>query len=97
MEPLVHPAGTGNVKASIDRIEKMRSISVKLEATFLSEMLKSAGLGAPSASFGGGAGEEQYSSFLVEAQAAEIAQAGGIGLSEIVFTELMERYRNDPR
>lgn len=97
MEPLMHPATAGTVKASIDQIEKMRNVSVKLEATFLSEMLKSAGLGAPSGDFGGGAGEEQFSSFLVDAQATQIARAGGVGLSEMIFAELMERYGNDAR
>lgn len=63
----------------------------KLEASFLAEMLKSTGLGAPSESFGGGPGEEQFESFLRQAQADQMVKKGGIGLSEVLFESLMER------
>ena len=63
----------------------LRDAAVKLEATFLAEMLKSAGLGEGSNSFGGGIGEEQFSSFLVQAQAEALAESGGIGLAEALF------------
>ncbi|NUH66794.1 rod-binding protein [Sulfitobacter sp. S0837] len=63
----------------------------KLEASFLAEMLKSAGLGATSAEFGGGAGEDQFSSFLVQEQAMAMVKAGGIGLSESLYEALKER------
>lgn len=53
---------------------KLRDAAQKLEATFLAEMLKSAGLGTPRDSFGGGKGEEQFASFLREAQAEEMAK-----------------------
>lgn len=62
-----------------------------LEATFLSEMLKSAGVGAPRTSFGGGAGEEHFASFLREEQAAEMVKAGGIGLAEVLFNAMKVR------
>ncbi|MDF0601940.1 rod-binding protein [Psychromarinibacter sp. C21-152] len=62
-----------------------------LEATFLTEMLKSAGFGETRDSFGGGVGEDQFSSFLVRAQAEEMARAGGIGLAESLFEALKER------
>jgi len=70
---------------------KLRDAAQKLEATFLSEMLKSAGLGTPRDSFGGGKGEEQFSSFLREAQAKEMAKAGGIGLAEALFEAMKVR------
>ncbi|MFV2002408.1 MAG: rod-binding protein [Paracoccaceae bacterium] len=63
----------------------------KLEANFLAEMLKTAGLGTPSESFGGGAGEEQFGSFLLQAQADLMVQAGGIGLAQSLFEALKER------
>ncbi|MGC1497589.1 MAG: rod-binding protein [Sulfitobacter sp.] len=63
----------------------------KLEATFLAEMLKSAGLGQTSESFGGGAGEDQFASFLVQEQAMQMVKAGGIGLSEAIYETLKER------
>lgn len=57
------------------------SPSQKLESAFLSEMLKSTGLGKTPETFGGGAGEDHFSSFLRDAQAREIVRAGGIGLA----------------
>ena len=64
---------------------KLRDAAHKLEATFLAEMLKAAGVGAPRETFGGGAGEEHFASFLREAQANEMVKSGGIGLAEALF------------
>lgn len=63
----------------------------RLEATFLAEMLKSAGLDAMTGAFGGGVGEEQFTSFLREAQAQEMVNAGGIGLAESIFNAMRAR------
>ncbi|MEW2918888.1 rod-binding protein [Ruegeria sp. ANG10] len=71
--------------------EKLQAAAVELEAAFLAEMLKSSGLGKASESFGGGAGEDQFSSFLVQHQARALAASGGIGLSEILFQSMMEK------
>lgn len=62
-----------------------------LEATFLAEMLKSAGFGAARDAFGGGAGEEHFTSFLVAEQARAMVDAGGIGLAESLFAALKEK------
>lgn len=62
----------------------------ELEASFLAEMLESAGLGKPSELLGGGAGEEQFASFLVKEQAMQMVKAGGIGLTESLFEALKE-------
>jgi Rod binding domain-containing protein len=70
---------------------KLRDAAEKLESTFLAEMLKSAGFGKPRESFGGGTGEDQFGSFLRQAQADEIVKAGGIGLAERLFESLKER------
>lgn len=72
----------------------LRAAAQKLEATFLAEMLKSAGFGEGRKSFGGGAGEDQFSSFLVQAQAEEIVASGGLGLSEALFEALKEQQTN---
>lgn len=69
---------------------KLKAAAVELEATFLAEMLKAAGMGQVRQSFGGGAGEDQFSSFLVQQQALQMARTGGIGLSEILFNAMME-------
>lgn len=70
---------------------KLLEAAQKLEATFLSEMLKAAGVGAPRDAFGGGAGEDQFASFLREAQAKEMVSAGGIGLAEALFEAMKVR------
>ena len=69
---------------------KLRQAAQQLEATFLAEMLKSAGIGKSRTEFGGGMGEDQFSSFLVQAQAEKMVEAGGIGLSETLFHALKE-------
>jgi len=70
---------------------KLREAAIKLEATFLSEMLKSAGFGAMEGSFGGGIGEEQFVSMLRDAQAENMVNAGGIGLAEALFEAMKTR------
>ena len=73
---------------------KLRDAAVKLEATFLAEMLKSAGLGEMPEAFGGGAGEEHFASFLRQAQADEMAKGGGIGLAEALFEAMKVRFHD---
>lgn len=70
--------------------DPLRKAAMQLEATFLAEMLKSAGLGESRESFGGGSGEDQFSTFLIRAQAEQMAQAGGIGLAESLYHSLKE-------
>ena len=53
----------------------------QLESVFLAEMLKISGVGKAPETFGGGAGEDQFASFLRDAQAREMVRAGGIGLA----------------
>lgn len=63
----------------------------RLEAGFLAEMLKSAGLGGSRQEFGGGAGEDQFASFLVHEHAMAMVRAGGLGLSESIYEALKEQ------
>lgn len=63
----------------------LREKAAELETAFLAEMLGYAGLGAARDSFGGGIGEEQFSSFLRQEQAEAMVKAGGIGLTEVLF------------
>lgn len=74
-----------------DDTKALMAAAQKLEASFLAEMLQAAGLGESRSAFGGGAGEDQFSSFLVQEQAAAMVRAGGIGLSESLFEALKER------
>ena len=73
---------------------RLMKAAQKLEASFLAEMLKSAGYGEARDTFGGGAGEAQFASFLVDAQAERMVDAGGIGLAEQLYRTLMERQDN---
>ncbi len=82
---ITQSAGGGSAEA------RLQAASVELEATFLAEMLKAAGMGEARQSFGGGAGEEQFSSFLVQQQALQLARSGGIGLAETLFDAMMEK------
>lgn len=72
---------TGLHKAAITPSKNELTIGQKLETVFLAEMLKAAGVGKSPDSFGGGVGEDQFSSFLREAQAREMVYAGGLGLA----------------
>ncbi|WP_420838922.1 rod-binding protein [Aliiroseovarius sediminis] len=83
------PMPPGGASATGDA--QLMKVARKLEASFLSEMLKSAGVGKSPESFGGGAGEDQFSSFLLDAQAQEMVKAGGIGLAQSLFEALKEQ------
>lgn len=73
------------------RNQKLVSLANKLEANFLAEMFKTAGVGQPRETFGGGAAEEQFSSFLVQEYADATVAAGGIGLSEVIYRALVQK------
>lgn len=73
--------------------KKLFEAAQKLEATFLSELLKSANLGGTKGSFSGGIGEEQFSSMLRDEQSIMLVEAGGIGLAESIYNAL--KVRND--
>jgi len=73
---------------------QLRQKARELEASFLSEMLKFSGVGKPRESFGGGAGEEQFSSFLCDEYARIMSDAGGIGLAETIFKSLQKGVQN---
>ncbi len=70
---------------------KLRDAALELEANFLAEMLKAAGVGETPEAFGGGAGEDQFSSMLRLEQARQMAANGGVGLTEMIFEALEER------
>lgn len=90
--PLIPPSPGTRVWP--DEMAALRKLSFELESAFLSEMLAHAGLGKVSDSFGGGIGEEQFSSFLRKEQADAMVQKGGIGLAESLFRAMTEG-RND--
>jgi flagellar protein FlgJ len=89
--PLITILQPTNSVALSHRESALKEAAIKLEATFLSEMLKSAGVGESRGAFGGGVGEDQFGSFLRDAQASEMAKAGGIGLAAALFDAMKAR------
>ncbi len=75
------PAMKGGTPADTN----LRAAAEAMEAGFLAEMLKQSGLGAAPEGFGGGAGEDQFASFLRQEQAAAMVRAGGIGLADSIY------------
>ena len=68
-----------------------RRAAEALEAGFLAEMLKSAGLGEQSNGFSGSAGEEQFASFQRDALAEMLVRRGGFGLAAMIEAALREQ------
>lgn len=87
----VSPLPGPSTAADQRHLDKIRDVSEALEANFLAEMLKSAKFGETPESLGGGIGEDQFASFLRQAQADEMAAAGGIGLADAIFNALVAR------
>lgn len=79
------------ITASQDDTQLME-VAKNLEAAFLAEMLKTIGFGDTPESFGGGAGEDQFGSFLREEQAKRMTEAGGIGLAESLFDAMTDQH-----
>ncbi len=73
------------------RQAQLQQAAEKLEAQFIALMLKESGVGKMPEGFGGGAGEEAFSGFLLEAYAEKISEKGGFGLAESIFQSLLER------
>jgi len=76
--------------SSPEKDQKLMAIANQLETTFIAEMLKSAGVGEARTAFGGGAGEDQFASFLVQEYADATVKAGGFGLSEAIYRSLVK-------
>ena len=72
----------------------LRKVASSFEAAFLAEMLQHTGLNAMPSSFGGGAGEEAFSSMLTEQYAGLLSDRGGIGLAERIFEVLKQGTSN---
>ncbi|MDG4649246.1 rod-binding protein [Roseibacterium sp. SDUM158017] len=70
----------------------LRRVAQELEAAFIAEMLKHAGMGEGRNGLGGGgAGEGQFASMLRAEHARLFAERGGIGLAENLFRALASR------
>ena len=81
------PADTPATIRSAQLMKKAK----ELEANFLSEMLSHTGLDAQQGEFTGGVGEDQFASFLRDAQAKAMVDHGGVGLAQSIFQSLLRR------
>lgn len=82
---------TQSAPAAHPRAAEIMEVARSLEAQFLSEMLKSAGVGETPDAFGGGSGEDQFASFMRDEQAKQMTQAGGIGLAQSLFESMIAK------
>ena len=73
---------------AVGRDRQLMEKAQELETAFLAEMLGHAGLDNQGTGFMGSAGQDQFASFLREAQARQMVQKGGIGLAEMLFHAL---------
>jgi len=70
------------------RCADLRESARAIETAFVEEMLKQARLNEAPETFSGGAGEEQFSSFLTHEMAGRLTARQGLGLAEQVFAQL---------
>lgn len=75
-------------RATPEQDAALRAAAEAYEAAFLAEMLKPMGAASARATFGGGVGEEQFSTFLLQENARAMVRQGGIGLTESIFEAL---------
>lgn len=68
--------------------DQMRQAAVKLETAFIAEMLRSVGFGSHTHGLTAASGGDEFSTFLIAAQAERLAAAGGIGLAESLFNAM---------
>jgi len=80
-----------NTKGIVDP-KQARETAQEFEAVFLSQMLKpmfeSVKIDPP---FGGGMGEDMWRSMQVDEYGEAIARAGGIGIADAVFREMIKQ------
>lgn len=89
MDPVTLHSTAPRQPAAPERDARLWKLAQEVEASFLAEMLKSAGVGKTRDAFGGGVGEDQFSTFLVREYAASTVSAGGLGLSEAIYRSLV--------
>ena len=88
----MHPPALSTILSP--RSAQLMQKAQELETRFLSEMLAHTGLDAQTGAFNGGIGEDQFASFLSEAQAKAMVDRGGLGLAQSIFQSLVRR--DDP-
>ena len=88
LSPTPTAPGSSLSAAAMDRIKKTAQ---DFEASFLSEMYKPMFEGlSTDGPFGGGEAEGTWRSFLIDAMAKQTVKAGGVGLSNVVMSEMIK-------
>ena len=90
INPAISVASAQLSKAGDTKSERARETADAFEAMFLSQMLEhmSSGLNVDP-TFGGGAGEQAYKSLLNEQYAKAVSKSGGIGVSDVIYREIL--------
>ena len=84
------PTKLPNTQA-IESKKQARKIAEDFEAVFLAQMLKPMFEGIkPEAPFGGGNSEAMWRSMQIEEYGKAITKAGGIGIADTVFREIIK-------
>ena len=85
------PAGVANKAGPTPALEaKAREVAQEFEGFFISMMLETMSSGLEiDPIFGGGHGEAVYRSMLNDEYARTFARAGGIGIADSVYREIM--------
>lgn len=78
----------------IDQVDhtKLRETSQKLEAQFLSIMLKNAGFEKALGNIGDSKDHSEFASFLIDEYAQSLAKTHDFGLAEKFYTSLLRTY-----
>jgi Rod binding domain-containing protein len=89
--PAASPPAAGSGGPSPDKIAKMRQSASDFEAMALSEMLQPMfkTVDMSKGMFGGGAGEATWQPMLVDEMAKTIARAGGLGIGDAIFRQML--------
>lgn len=70
---------------------RIRKTAEDFEVSFMSQMLKPMFEGlSTEAPFGGGDAEATWRGFLIDAMAKQVVKAGGVGVTDVVMSEMLK-------
>ena len=90
LKPLQPQVTNASGRNEADTRAKIGKTASDFEAQFLSVMLGQMFDGVETTTFGGGAGEAAFKSFMTDAMARSMAKHGGVGLSKSLTAEMLK-------
>jgi Rod binding domain-containing protein len=91
VSPTLLAQPTQTSAAELAKRGEIKNTAKKFEASFLSVMVQQMFEGvSTSAPFGGGVGEDMFKSFMTEAMAKQMTDAGGIGIADSVTHQMLK-------